>query len=412
MKAKNWLALALTGTLLFGLTACGPKDTVESKNPGTENPGNSQQVEEAVDYHIAASLPFGGKNATYAEYIKRGMEIALMHLEEDGGLNGKGGKIYVDYFDDRDDAKEGSNIAEKIVSDDKYLLEIGSFASSVSLPCAQIYHEAQVPQFALTCSHSDFLGSTDWGFSLSETQNVAAARVAVWDVLYLKPESIALIYSNDEWGNQCMTYYTAMVEKLGGNMVASENYIAGSTNDFTSILTKLKQLNPDVTMCFCGEDDIVLIMQQANQLGYETTFQVSSKSRTSNVLTNLGDLAEGLYGVYGATKDPSNPVYARYYDTYMELYPEEKEKGTQKYADQGYNCMMTVIWAIENGGTTREAFRDQLATLQDFMGVQGKISFGEGRKVITEQFMSIVENGQWRNLSEEEVGFHVDDYLK
>lgn len=410
MKGKQWLALALTGILLLGLAACGDRTAGETGKP-SETPHQSQPVQTGADYYIAASLPFGGKNATYAEYIRRGMEIALMHLEEDGGLNGEGGMLYVDWFDDRDDAKEGSNIAEMIVSDDKYLLEVGSFASSVSLPCAQIYHEAGVPQFALTCSHSDFLGSTDWGFSLSETQNIAAARVAVWDVLYLQPKSIALIYSNDEWGNQCMTYYTAKVNELGGNLVASENYIAGSTNDFTSILTKLKQLEPDVTMCFCGEDDIVLIMQQAAQLGFETTFQVSSKSRTSNVLSNLGDLAEGLYGVYGATKDMNNPVYARYYETYMELYPEEREMGTQKYADQGYNCMLTIIWAIENGGTTREAFRDQLATLKDFMGVQGTISFGEGRKVITEQYLSIVENGQWRNVSEEEVGFHVDDYL-
>ncbi|NLF26954.1 MAG: ABC transporter substrate-binding protein [Clostridiales bacterium] len=362
----------------------------------------------AQDFHVAVSLPFTGDNATYAEYIQRGIEIGLMHLEEDGGLYGKGGKIIIDYFDDRNDAKEGTNIAERIVSDDSYLLEIGSFSSSVSLPCASIYNEAEVPQYALTCSHADFLGQTEWGFSLSMTQDVAAARVATWDVLYLKKNNIALLYSQDEWGNQCKTYYEAQVDRLDGNICSVESF-EKNTTDYTAVLTKLKQLKPDLVMCFCAENDIVLIMNQAETVGLETEFQVSSKSRTSNVLSELGAKAEGLYGVYATDKDMTNPVYKRYYDTYIGLYPEEKS--TQKYADQGYNCIMTVVWAIENGGTTRESFRDVLATLNNFVGVQGPITFAAGRKVLQEQFLSVVKDGEWINFSTEEIGFHVDDYL-
>lgn len=395
MKKLSCLLLALL--LSITLVACNQKPVEPSK------PDDAP-----VDYYIAASLPFTGDNATYAEYIKRGMEIALMHLKEDGGINGKGGMIYVDYFDDRNDAKEGTNIAEQIISNDKYLLEIGSFSSSVSLPCAQIYHEAKFPQYALTCSHADFLGQTDWGFSLSMTQDIAAARVATWDVKYLGKKNIALLYSEDEWGNQCMTYYKAQVERLGGTLCAVESF-EKNTADYTAVLTKLKQLQPDLVMCFCAENDIVLIMKQAITVGLDTEFQVSSKSRTSNVVNELGELAEGLYGVYATDKDMNNPVYKRYYDTYMELYPDEKS--TQKYADQGYNCMETVIWAIENGGTTRQAFRDTLATLNNFPGIQGPITFTTGRRVLQEQFLSVVKNGEWVNIPTEEIGFNVDDYL-
>jgi branched-chain amino acid transport system substrate-binding protein len=395
---KKFLIVLLACVLACSFTACGK----------TEEP-----VAEDADYHVAVALPFTGSNASYAEYIKRGIEIALTHLNEDGGLNGKGGKIIVDYYDDQNDATEGANIASKICESTEpyYLLEIGSFSSSVSLPCASIYNDAQVPQYALTCSHSDFLKSTDWGFSLSMTQDVAASRVAAYDVKYLNKQNIALIYTNSEWGNQCMTYYKQTVERLGGTLVAEEKYDEG-TNDFTSTITKIKQLNPELVMCFCGEDDIVYMMKQAAQQGFETTWQVSSKSRTSNVLTNLGDLGEGLYGIYAADKDFSNPVYKRYYDTYMSLYPDEKS--TQKYADQGYNCMLTTIWAIENGGTTRVKFRDVLSTLNNFMGVQGVLTFAPGRKILQEQYLSqIVRNSQgvleWVNLKDPiEQGFDVD----
>ena len=81
----------------------------------------------------------------------------------------------------------------------------------------------------------------------------------------------------------------------------------------------------------------------------------------------------------------------------MKQFADEGEV-TQKYADQGYNCFRIISWAIENGGTTREKFRDTLSTLKDFMGVQGTISFAADRKVILPQHLSIVENGKWRNI--------------
>lgn len=368
---KKLISLILTVALIFSVTGCG-----SSKDSGDTG--------EVTDYHIAVCLPFTGSNASYANYIKRGLDLAIEHLDSVGGLNGKGGKLILDYYDDQNDATEGANVAEKICSstDPEYLLEIGSFSSSVSLPCAKIYNDAQITQYALTCSHSDFLKSTDWGFSLSMTQDVASSRVAAWDVDYLKIKNIAVIYTNTSWGNECLKYYTQTVQNLDGTIIDEESYEEGS-NDFTTIITKLKQNNPDLVMCFCGEDDIVNIMKEADKQNFTPTFQVSSKSRTANVITNLGDLANGLYGVYGAEKDMSNEVYKTYYDAYMAKYSSEGDT-TQKYADQGYNCLLTVIWAIENGGTTREKFRDVLATLKDFMGVQGKISFTDGRRVVLE----------------------------
>jgi branched-chain amino acid transport system substrate-binding protein len=400
---KKLFITLLACLMILGFTACGEDN--EKSDTAADADGN---------YHIAVSLPFTGSNASYAEYIKRGLEIGLKHLEEDGGLNGTGAMLVLDYYDDQNDATEGANIASKICesTDPYYLLEIGSFSSSVSLPCASIYNDAQVPQYALTCSHSDFLKSTDWGFSLSMTQDVAAARVAAYDVSWLGYKNIAVIYTNSEWGNQCVTYYTACAEKLGATIVTTEKYDEG-TNDFTSTITKLKQLNPELVMAFCGEDDIVYMIKQANDQGFDVQWQVSSKSRTSNVLENLGDLGEGLYGIYAADKDFSNPVYKRYYDTYMSLYPDEKS--TQKYADQGYNCLLTVIWAIENGGTTRETFRDTLSTMHDFMGVQGVLTFAPGRKILQEQYLSrIVRNEkgelEWVNLLDpQEAGFDVDE---
>ncbi|MCR5067207.1 MAG: ABC transporter substrate-binding protein [Erysipelotrichaceae bacterium] len=401
---KKLLSLLLVVLMLISTVGCSkPQEQVESA------------ADANGDFHIAVSLPYTGTNASYAEYIDMGIKVALKKLENEGWLNGDGtGKIICDYYDDKNDATEGATIATKVTTSTEpyYLLEVGSFASGVSYPCANIYKEAEIVQYALTCSKSDYLATSgDWGFSLSMTQDTAAARVAAYDIKYLNFDKIALIYSNDSWGMETCKFYTETAEKLGVQLLASEKYDDGQ-QDFTSILTKIKQTNPQLVMCFCAENDIVLIRQQAETVGLSCAWQVSSKSRTSNVLQNLGDLGEGLYGIYAKTKDLNDPVYIEYEKLYKEMYPQkfaDDNNTTQKYADQGYNCMMTVIWAIKETmktGTTRQAFRDKLATLTDFPGVQGKLTFATGRKILQIQYLSQIvrgEDGQLKWVNYEDI---------
>ncbi|MBR0384964.1 MAG: ABC transporter substrate-binding protein, partial [Erysipelotrichaceae bacterium] len=268
---KKLLSLVLVVLRLLSTFGCKQETKVDSV------------TDENGDFHVAVSLPYTGTNASYAEYIEMGIKVALAKLEKEGWLNGDGtGKIICDYYDDKNDATEGATIAEKIIAstDPYYLLEIGSFASGVSYPCASLYRDAEIVQYALTCSKSDYLATSgDWGFSLSMTQDTAAARVAAYDIEYLGKKNIALIYSNDSWGLETCKFYTETAEKLGVTLLASEKYDDGQ-QDFTSILTKIKEKNPELVMCFCAENDIVLIRQQAETVGLKCDWQVSSKSRT------------------------------------------------------------------------------------------------------------------------------------
>ena len=150
---KKFISLLLVVLMMFTATAC---------NKGGGQEGGDKPVETAADangdFHVAVSLPYTGTNASYAEYIDMGIKIALAKLEREGWLNGDGtGKIICDYFDDKNDAQEGATIATKVTTSTEpfYLLEIGSFASGVSYPCATIYKEAEMVQYALTCSKSD-----------------------------------------------------------------------------------------------------------------------------------------------------------------------------------------------------------------------------------------------------------------
>lgn len=385
---KRIVALTLGFLMIFSLTACSNKG---------DGPKKDVSAPEVQDYNIAVCIPITGTNATYAAYIKNGLEMALANLEKRGGLNGTGGKIILDFYDDCNDPKQGVALAERIVEDDKYLCEIGSFASPVSLAAAPIYNEVEMVQYALTSSNTRYLPIGKYCFSLSTTQDVSTTNHADWQVNYLGYKTFAVIHSNDDWGNESFDFYKKAIEAEGGTIIAEESYIAGSTNDFTAMLTTLKTINADAVMTFCGEDDLVMMIKQADMLGIDFNWLSSKKCCSATVIDQLGELAEGLYSLNNALKSKENKVYADYYEEYIKVYPSSET--TQKYVDQSYNCMLTVIWAIENGGVDRLSFRDKLASLSNFMGVQGTISFDpDTRKVFNEEYLAQVQNGVWVNI--------------
>ena len=53
---------------------------------------------------------------------------------------------------------------------------------------------------------------------------------------------------------------------------------------------------------------------------------------------------------------------------------------------------------IEKAGTDRKAIRDELAKMQNFVGMTGKFSFTERRDVKRDYHYLIVKNGAWALL--------------
>ena len=62
-------------------------------------------------------------------------------------------------------------------------------------------------------------------------------------------------------------------------------------------------------------------------------------------------------------------------------------------------------------GTTRQSFRDKLATLNNFHSVQGNLTFAEGRKILQIQYLSQIvkkEDGSFAWINYEDIPFDAD----
>lgn len=351
----------------------------------------SFQGEKSVDKqaHIALAAPLTGDYAQYGESFKRAIDLYVQMINENGGIKGKQIKITV--FDDKNDAKEATNIAQKLVSDKKYLAVIGHFASTPSMAAAPIYQKGGLVEFSPTASHPEFTSQGSFMFRNINTQAIEGPILAEFAVNSLKKKKIAVIYINNDWGLVTKNKFVEKAEELGANVITEEPFIGGQTKDFTPTLTKVKEFEPDLLFIAAMYSDTGLILKQAKQLKFDVTILGPSSLNNEQLIKMAGEAAEGVYLTSNFfPKDPA-PRVKKFVDEYTKAYGVEPDQ----FAAVAYDTIGMLAQAIEKAGFDRMAVRDALAQMKDYEGVTGKTSFNENRDVIKEVVILRIRNGEF-----------------
>jgi branched-chain amino acid transport system substrate-binding protein len=339
--------------------------------------------------NIAVAAPFTGDYAQYGESFKKAIDLHVKSINEKGGV--KGAKINIEIFDDKNDAKEATNIAQKLVSDKKFSAVIGHFGSTPSMAAAPIYLKGGLVEFSPTSSHPEFTSQGEYMFRNINTQAIEGPILAEYAVNSLNKKKIAVIYINNDWGVVTKDKFEEKAKALGADIVASEPFIGGQTKDFTPTLTKIKELQPDLLFIAAMYSDTGLILQQAKQLQFDVTILGPSSLNNEQLIKMAGEAAEGVYLTSNFfPQDPSEKVKS-FVEAYKQAYAVEPDQ----FAAVAYDTIGILAQAIEVGGTDRKAIRDALAQVKDYDGITGKTSFNENRDVEKEVVVLKIEGGKF-----------------
>ena len=126
--------------------------------------------------------------------------------------------------------------------------------------------------------------------------NAYEARVQhEWAIDYLGAKRVAIIYSNDDWGLQNLESATAACENKGVELVAAETFIAGTTKDFSPIITKVKEANPDYIYLAVLYSDACLLIPQMKMLDLNCALVGTNTLYKTEFIDVVGEDAEGIY---------------------------------------------------------------------------------------------------------------------
>ncbi|PIE36140.1 amino acid ABC transporter substrate-binding protein [candidate division KSB3 bacterium] len=350
-------------------------------------PVSSVVAEEEI--YVGVSAPLTGDNAEYGEYFRSAVLLGMEHINAKGGINGASLKLLIE--DSKAEPKEGVLIAQKFISDSRILAVVGDFNSSTSMAAAEIYSPGGLVQISPTASHPDFTTIGEYIFRAGTTQAMEGPFLAKWAVEDLGYQKIATIYINNDWGLVANKYFVEKAKELGATITNEESFIVGD-KDFTAIITKIKQQNPDMVFFATTWADAAAIAIQMRKLDFSPALMGPGALSTDKLIEMAGPAVEGIKANAIYFIHDTRPVSANFTADYRKKYG----KYPHDHCGLAYDALMLLANAIEKAGTDRAAIRDTLAATEGYEGVTGVFRFDEQRNPIKEFIKIEVRDGKWQ----------------
>ncbi len=288
MKARlSWLFSLLALALL---AACGQ---------------GGQEAAETRTMTMGVIGPASGGAATWGIALDRGATLFEEDVQQRGGIE-IGDTKYVFrhvFYDTKGDVGETATVTNRLVFQDGVKFIIGN-AIGATCEAAQAITEPNSVLFTFVCWGRTNLGpQKPHSFRSLIGPDEAAPMFYRW-VAQNRPNvrTLALISPNDQSGRDTSAAIKDAIKNLGLNIqvVAEEEYQRG-TQEFTSLLTRVLQKNPDmIDLSGSPTADGALILKQLRELGYRGQRAWLSMLDPVPVVRTAGaEAAEGLLGIQG-----------------------------------------------------------------------------------------------------------------
>ncbi len=333
--------------------------------------------------------PLSGEYASYGRMVKAGTEIAVDEVNARGGIGGR--KLAVIYEDDQLEPKKGVAAFEKLVSVNSVPVVIQAAGSNVMLAEAPLAEKEKIVLISPTCTSPEITDAGDYVFRIAPSDTYQGKVIADIVRNKLACRSVAILHVNNDYGLGLKTVFAEELRRLGGAVVLDEGFDP-SSRDFRTVLAKIRAAKPDALLLSTLYQEAALILKQAAELGVTARFIGGDGCFAPELVDRAGSAAEGML-VVNMHWDPASadPVVSRFVQEFVDRHGKKPEV----YGALGYDCMMIVASAIEQGGDTSDAIRRRLCGTKDFSGVTGETSFDSNGDALKTYDLFEVRSGEF-----------------
>jgi branched-chain amino acid transport system substrate-binding protein len=405
---RKVFALGLAAAMgISALTGCGssekPASTTaaataaagETKSEDTKETAAADDGQEKI--RIGAIAPVTGDRAEAGQSVWRSFQIAAEDINAKGGVLGK--QIEIVLEDSKGDAKEAVELTKKLADDKTICAVLGPMTSAEAIACAPVFDEYELVELAPVASNNQYATMSPYSFTLAGRQS-AEMPYFVEKCLggYCNAKSIGVIWVNDDWGVSSIESMKEACEQLGIEVTAAESFNAGE-KDFTAVLTKIRQTNPEVLVLATQAAEGSLILNQVKAMGWEIPTVGVGAMYSDQVILLAGDMAEGLIApsCFFLSED-DKPAW-----DYATRFSEEAGFYPTIHGPLSYDSVIVLAAAIEKAGSTdRNAIRDALTEVSGVEGLAGSYEFTEDGDIIRAYRVLKVQDGKWTAVTDYE----------
>jgi branched-chain amino acid transport system substrate-binding protein len=219
-----------------------------------------------------------------------------------------------------------------------------------------------------------------------------------WDQRYRK---LAMLVTNDAYGDGGRKAFRDVWQKLGGQIVADELFPANAT-DFTAQLAKVKASNPDVVMTVAVGQTQGLVVKQARALGIQAPF--ITPLATADLTKVAGAGAEGTIDAGIATDlKTTDPEARQFIDHYRQKYNEDPDwtEGTIYEVVYLLRDLIDQVTKQQSDVRSGDALLKALEAKPEVHNALagGTVRFGTDHSVLRTLALEKVVNGKFETIS-------------
>ena len=353
-----------------------------------------------ADITVGISLPLTGPAS--------GLGIPMQNYFKLWPTSIAGEKLNLIILDDATDPTKGVQNARKFVSEDKVDLIIGSAATPVAIPMAEVAAETGTVQLAASPIGLP-PGKDGWSFRLPQGNDVMAhAMVELMKKQGIK--TIGFLGYTDAYGEQWLKAITAEGEKHGIKVIATERF-ARSDTGVTAQALKLVAANPDAMLVVASGSGAAMPQKAIVERGYKGKIYQTHAAASKDLMRIGGKDVEGTYVVSGPAVVgdllPDNHPSKKQAMDFVAKYEKAYGAGTRnQFAGHAYDALIVlekvVPVALKKAKPGTKEFR---IAIKEAIETMGRTVFAHGVMNWTAAdhwgytmetgVMLVVKNGDW-----------------
>ena len=386
MKIISFAFIFIIAAVVVGMIGCERIEQVVK--PATQTKDLGEEIA------IGVVLPQTG-NLGPSEFgpgalvMENGFNMALEEINQSHLLGDTSLKFIIK--DDMSTIEGAVEAFNELIHQDKVSIILGVWTSHVAKSVFPIAQENEVVAFSPVVVASGLAEVGEFIFRASHSTDVLipeGIRVTQEKFGYQRVATIAdtvdfASRSSDE-------VHRKVFAENGVEVLVMETFETGDT-DFSTQLTRIKEVEPDAIFVSAQQIEVIKILTQGRKLGISADIPFISHVLSIDEIRSAGDAAEGAitYTSWVSTADtPGNQAFVQ---NYSEKYGMEPSV----WAAQSYAAVYILAEAIRNAQPTdSEAIATALAETKNFDTILGKFSFNSNGDAIYDPIVLIVKDGK------------------
>lgn len=359
----------------------------------------TQALWAAPPVKIGALFSVTGPASFLGEPERNTAVMMVDEINKAGGIKGR--KLELVVYDTQGDATKAVQAVNKLIKDDNVVAIIGPSTTGDSMAVIPVVEKAGIPLISCAAGIKITDPVKKWVFKTAQNDSLAVMKIYKY-LQQQKISKVAILTVSDGFGSSGREQLKGLAKEFDINIISDETYGPKDT-DMTVQLTKIRNSEAQAMICWGTNPGPAIVARNAKQLGIKIPLFMSHGVSSKKFIELAGEGAEGIILPSGrvivADQLPKNDPQKKALMNYVKKYQERYKVEGDHFGGHAYDAIMLLKKAMEQGGFTPEAIRDNLEKIKKFAGIGGTFSFSpeDHAGLTSDAFVLVkIEKGDWK----------------